>query len=71
MKRVVTDGLIETLDPLLLFLLVGGRHSIHGMLTLDHLTLGVGFACFDDFRSTAGMQLEAELFAAVLHFADL
>lgn len=66
----MADGLVETLDPLLLLLLAGGGHSVHGVLTLDHLALRIRFAGLDDFGAAAGVQLEAELLAAVLHLAD-
>lgn len=67
----MADGLVETLDPLALLLLTGRRHPVHGVLTLDHLALRVRLAGLDDFGAAAGVQLEAELLAAVLHLADL
>ena len=42
--------LLNTLDPLVLLLLSGGRHPVHSVLPLHHLPLAVSLAGFDNLN---------------------
>ena len=42
--------LLNTFDPLLLLLLGGGGHPVHGVLPLHNLPLAVSLAGFDNLR---------------------
>ena len=61
---------LDTLDPLLLLLLGGGRHPVHRVLPLHHLALAVRLAGLDNLVTRAE-KLEAVRLAPVSHLTNL
>lgn len=69
-KRIMTNTLTQPLHPILFLLLGAGRHAIHRVLALDHLSLRVSLTRFNKIRATAGEQFEAVGFVSIARLAN-
>jgi len=63
------EEILDALDPIVLLLLGGGRHPVHGVLPLNHLAITVGLAGLDHLVARAE-ELEAVLLTSVSHISD-
>jgi len=69
-ERVVAYALLNTLDPVILFLLRAGGHPVHSVFALHHLPLTVSLARLDHLVAITE-ELETVLLASVRHLPDL
>ena len=63
-------NLLNTLDPVILFLLRAGGHPVHSVFALHHLPLTVSLARLDHLVAITE-ELETVLLASVRHLPDL
>jgi len=56
------EEILDALDPIVLLLLGGGRHPVHGVLPLHHLAITICLAGLDHLVARAE-ELKAVLFA--------
>ena len=62
---------LDGLDPLVLLLLHGGQDQVHHMVSLNHPTICLHFAGFDELLLVIrDIKLKAVRFLGVIHLSD-